>query len=490
MGIIDIFRRRATKPVPVSHYRNFQAAVANRLVTDWLTTSQHINRDLRGDLRTICARSRELVKNNDYARKFINLCISNVIGPKGMRLRMKVRQPDGTIDQADSDYIQKAFNTWAKKQYCTVDGRLSLTEVAQVALKSAIRDGEWVVRKVRSKEFRFGFALQVIDAQLLDTTYNENDRNTGRRVEMGVEMNRWLRPVGYHFAARSYDEAQSFDRNTRTRLVAEEINHGFISDYAGQVRGVPWMHSAMMRLHMLGSYEEAELVAARLGASKMGFITSETPDDFQGDGKDAQGRPLIDVQPASFHYLDPGQKLQEYSPDHPNTGFADFAKAILRGAASGLNITYESLANDREGVNYSSLRQGTLEERDQWRVLQQFVIENFYNDIFTQWLESAILSGELNLPYAKFDKFNVPQFMPRGWQWVDPAKEIEAHEKSVALGVRSRAEIMAESTGRDFDDVIDEIALENATADAKGVDITPQPETPSGLTPDDNDSNA
>ncbi len=38
----------------------------------------------------------------------------------------------------------------------------------------------------------------------------------------------------------------------------------------------------MLRLMMLESYEEAELVAARIGASKMSFFKPKAPDEYTG----------------------------------------------------------------------------------------------------------------------------------------------------------------------------------------------------------------
>jgi capsid protein len=39
-----------------------------------------------------------------------------------------------------------------------------------------------------------------------------------------------------------------------------------------------------------------------------------------------------------------------------------------------------------------------LEERDTYKVLQRFFIENFHQQVFEGWLDMAVLSGELSLP--------------------------------------------------------------------------------------------
>src|SRR5579884_2199984 len=95
-----------------------------------------------------------------------------------------------------------------------------------------------------------------------------------------------------------------------------------------------------------------------------------------------------------------GQKLQSIDWQHPNAAFSEFVKAMLRGMAVGLNVSYASLAGDLREVNYSSIRQGALDERDAWRTLQTFAIRHIYQPIFTDWFAMARLTGRLPLPAA------------------------------------------------------------------------------------------
>jgi capsid protein len=63
------------------------------------------------------------------------------------------------------------------------------------------------------------------------------------------------------------------------------------------------------------------------------------------------------------------------------------------------------------------------------------------------------------LPYAKFDKFNSPVFFGRRWDWVDPRSEAMADAAAVALGTKSRAQLIRER-GRDPDEVWAELKTE------------------------------
>ncbi len=220
---------------------------------------------------------------------------------------------------------------------------------------------------------------------------------------------------------------------------------------------------------MLGGYEEAALVAARAGAAKMGFFQQRDGGPGFGPGEeDENGDFVQDAKPGHFEVLPDGFEFKEFNPGYPNGEMPFFMKSVLRGAAAGLGVSYNGLANDLEGVNFSSLRGGALEERDEWMVLQGWLIETLHSRVFSAFLEQSMLAGALALPLSKMDKFNAPQWFPRRWKWVDPDKEGKANARDVGLGIVSRTQIAAEQ-GRDIQEVFKELAEEQSMAEEMGV---------------------
>jgi lambda family phage portal protein len=136
-----------------------------------------------------------------------------------------------------------------------------------------------------------------------------------------------------------------------------------------------------------------------------------------------------------------------------------------------MNVSYNKLGNDLEGVNYSSLREGRIDESDMWRGRQQWFTEWVCQPIFSRWLDMAILSGRLPIPARKADLYRFPTWKARGWPWVDPEKEATANRTAIALALRSRTRILAEQ-GEDFEDVVEELAAEAAIMRAAGLDPT------------------
>ena len=237
-----------------------------------------------------------------------------------------------------------------------------------------------------------------------------------------------------------------------------------------QVRGIPWAVTAMSRLHMLGAYEQSELVAARVASAKMGFFTSPDSEGYVGEDVMDGYTPILEAEPGSFEQLPAGMDFKSFDPDHPTTAFKDFEKAMLRGISSGLNVSYASLSNDLESVNYSSIRQGSLDERDHWRSAQRWLIDHFCRPIFEVWLDEALARQAVALPVRKRDKWLKVDWHPRGWQWIDPQKEVSANIDAVKNGFKSLADVMAEQ-GRDPLDTLSQLAAEKELADAMGLNL-------------------
>lgn len=55
------------------------------------------------------------------------------------------------------------------------------------------------------------------------------------------------------------------------------------------------------------------------------------------------------------------------------------------------------------------------------------------------------------------------KWVPRGWPWTEPQREVQANETDLRLGLTSRQRILAEQ-GSNFADVLEELAQERETA--------------------------
>jgi len=469
MTILDWFKR---KPKTARHYsklprRGFDAASGSRLFNDWTTSSYSSTEELKYTLAKIRARSRDLWNNNDYARRYTELCKANIAGPQGIQLQARATEDDGAADKVANKVIERAFSNWGKS--CTVDGRLGWVDAQKLFVETVARDGECLIRLVRGYNNPYGFAIQFIEADHLDETFNEELKNDNK-IEMSVEMDKFRRPKAYHLLVKPPNGIALVRGNDRQRVPASEILHGYMVNRPNQVRGIPWAVTAMSRLHMLGAYEQSELVAARVASAKMGFFTSPDSEGYVGEDVMDGYTPIMEAEPGSFEQLPAGMDFKSFDPDHPTTAFKDFEKAMLRGISSGLNVSYASLSNDLESVNYSSIRQGSLDERDHWRSAQRWLIDHFCRPIYEAWLDEALTRQAVPLPVRKKDKWMAADWQPRGWQWIDPQKEISANVEAVKNGFKSLSDVLSES-GRDPLDTLSQLAAEKELAEAMGLNL-------------------
>jgi len=455
--------------------RGYDAAKIDRLTNSFLAPLTTADTELSFALPIMRARSRELERNNDYAKKFLRMCSQNIVGKTGFVLQNKARDANGAMDKLANKAIEQEWTLWGKKGNCTVDGRLSWLAEQELFIKTVARDGEFLARKIRGFKNPWRFAIQNLEADMLDENYNISDGPGRNLIKMGIEYDAWDRPVAYHLRKKhpgDYFRSQ-VSANTYERIPASEIMHCFIAERSTQTRGVPWMHTAVRRLNQLGEYEYAEVIAARLGASKMGFY-EQSPDsptniDILGDDTDENENPIQEAEPGVFEKLPKGYKFSPFMPEHPTTSYAAFVKAALRGVSSGLSVSYNNLANDLEGVNFSSMRSGAIEERDGWKCLQQWVIDDFVSQVFESWLEMLLLTNRTPLPYGKFEKFNQPDFRGRIFDWVDPSKDIDGELKVRRAGWKPDRIIVQERFNMDLEDVYRMIKEDQELAKQYGI---------------------
>ncbi|MCK0533410.1 phage portal protein [Sphingobium sp. MAH-33] len=452
------------------HRRGFQAGVTDRLTSKWTTTDETVNMSLLRHLRAMRARSRDFARNNEYGRKFFSLVRTHVVGPVGFTLKVDCRRPDGTVDKADSQLIGAAYRRWGRRGNFDVTGRLSETQFDALALIMVARDGEALVRVVEGRDRGpHRIQLQLLPGHLLDEDHNRDLAN-GHRIRMGVEFDAFMKPVAYHLRVMDGSADMHGTASQRyQRVDASEIFHLFIPEEIDQWRGVPWAYVALRDAKHLDQFDEAALVAANVGAAKMGFFQQKDPEagpPMQVDGEEGDGYAsdrgdfVSSAEPGTFDIIPDGYELKEYDPTYPNEVYDPFTRNVLRRLSTGLLVANHSLTGDLTQVNFSSIRAGTLDERDMWKTIQGWYAE-IKAEIFERWLGRALIhDAELKrLPFTKFDKFNAPVFFGRRWDWVDPSSDAAADRESVALGVRSRAQIIRES-GRDPDEVWAELQVE------------------------------
>ncbi|MDQ6771153.1 MAG: phage portal protein [Gemmatimonadota bacterium] len=460
-----------------------QGAIVDRLSADWRLSSASGNQETRADIRELRRRARALFRDDAYVTMAVREFVQNIVGDQGIRPHPRNVGADGKPAEKANKALVEAFRIWGKKKTASTDRQLSWVALQDRIVESWVIDGEVFIRKHKGFRNAFGFALELIDPDLLDEQLNKEADSRGNAVWMGIEVDKWGAPVFYHFWSHHPSET---GRRERIAIPADEIIHLFKQKRTKQLRGVSLLAPIIFRLKMLGAYEDAEVTAARISSSKMGFFQA-IPESDAFEQPAPTEKIIMDIAPGSFEQLPPGMEFKPWDPQHPGANVEKFVKAILRSIAAGLGMAYTTLSGDLEGTNYSSIRAGLLSERDFWRRLQGWISEEVHQEVFAEWLDMAILTPLLSLPSKIAERWLDIEWKGRGWKWVDPYNEARANEMMLSLGLTSRT-ILAAEMGRDFEDMVADLKRENELADAAGVYIggiaakkdTPQPDGGTG----------
>ncbi len=475
MGLFDRFK---AKPEPKNKIfkRSYQGANTGYLFADFKASERSADSELRPAIRILRSRARDLARNNEYVKRYLTLLKTNVIGDKGFGVQIKALDSVGKLDRDGNQRVETAFKQWGKLGRCTVDGKLSWLDAQKLAIECLGRDGEVFIVKHRGADFHDSFALEFIEPDQVDEQKNERLAN-GNEVRMGIELNKFKKPVAYHvlsYHPGDYDYTTSGKSPKHIRIPADRMIHLYDPMRAGQTRGEPWISPALASIKQLGALREAAIVNARIGASKMGFFTSPTGDGFVADDLDGN-MPIMEASPGTFHQLPNGVDFKSFDPQYPNNEFDVFHKAVLKGIASSLGVSYTSLSNDLEATSYSSIRQGALEERDQYRNLQAFMIQHFVRIVFDEWLGAAMEINSFGIPLRQYDRFSdAAEFRGKAWSWVDPQKEMNAAVMGLKNGVLSLQDV-ASQYGKDVEELVSQIARDRDIAEQFGVRYALEP---------------
>jgi lambda family phage portal protein len=481
-AVIDFVKVVADKvapPRPTTEVRRYDAASKTARMSGWLTPATDANAAII-HTATIRNRARDLVRNNSWAAKGVNVIVNNSVG-YGIRAQLKAGS------QLRTRQAQALWQRHMETSAIDADGMLDFYGLQALAMRCLVESGEVLIR-MRPRRLEdnlpLPFQIQILEPDLLadeDTLTPE----TGNSIHNGIEFDALGRRVAYHLYRRHPGD---FSVNMlrwmaeTTRVPASEIIHLYRKDRPGQDRGVSWLAPAVRTLYDLGLYDDGTLKRVQLSALFAGFISSDDPQAF-GDELESE---LPDLQPGTMYLLKPGQNVQFNSPPPANDDPA-FREWILRSVASGLGITYEALTGNLSTVNFSSARMGHHDmgrNIDAWQ--WNLFIPVFCGGVFGWFKEMIGASPE----YAgfKIDDMSV-EWTPPARTVVDPAKEWKALQTAVRSGFISLPEAIR-SQGYDPDSVLAEQAEYLAKLDAAGLkvesDYRQDVPTPSGL-PDDNE---
>ncbi|WP_206607939.1 phage portal protein [Ferruginivarius sediminum] len=461
-------------PVRISA-QAYQGAGTGRRAKTWNPSRASINTILTGDLDRLRARTRDAVRNNPHAAAAREALVSNMVGT-GIVPR--------TLSQVEArrEALRLAFADWIEE--ADADGRCDFFGLQGMVAGGLFDGGEILVRRRRRRQ-RDGLSvplqLQLIEPEHLDATFNR-DLERGRTIRNGVEFDAIGRRRAYWLWRGHPGEWQtSADAARRVRVPARDIAHIFNPLRPGQIRGVPWPATVLTRLYEIDQYDDAELVRKKTAALFAAFVQKRTGDGATGSAAEAfggVGDPPVEadeldivLEPGTTQLVPDGYEMKFSEPADVGANYEVWIKQQLRTVAAGMGVTYEQLTGDLSDVNYSSIRAGLLEFRRRVEAWQHNVLVFQFCRVAWRWFaEAAVQAGVVPARGFAEDRrdFLRAKWIPQGWTWVDPEKEIKAVVMAIRAGIISRADAIAEF-GYDAEEIDREVAAETARVERMGL---------------------
>jgi lambda family phage portal protein len=451
----------------------YEGSTYGRRLGLWGTSGIGPTAAIQGNIHTLRNRSRELYRNNAWARRGAQSYVSNAIGTGIV--------PRWTLDdQRLKRKIEKLWLRWTDES--DADGLGDFySQQATVALTQFL-SGETLVR-FRPRRLTDGLSvplqLQVLEPDHLDEM-KDGPLSNGNFVRMGIEFSRIGRRVAYWLRNQHPGEwfpmSGNADAWETVRVPASEVMHVYAIERPGQIRGIPRLSSVLLSLYELDRYEDAELVRKKLSALIGGYIirpptAAGAPPFGIPQGTDANDQEIAALEPGAFPVLPDGMDVRFSTPADVGGMYAEWMRQQLRRIAAGIGVTYEQLTGDLTQVNYSSIRAGLIEIRRSLEALQWNVfVFQLCRPVAARWMDTAVAAGALEIPdYAENRAAYLDiAWRPQRWPWVDPMKDIAGEKLAVDNLFKSRSQVIAEM-GEDAVDVDEMIAEDDRRAAELGI---------------------
>ena len=387
--------------------------------------------------------ARWLDENHDLAVGILDDLVLNIVG-SGVGIEPATEDRRGQPLHALNRQLR---DLWADFwEFPETSGELPGSEVERLICRSWLRDGEMFIRHVvghpslRYKS-RIPYALELLEADFVPYDY------TADNATHGVIKDEWGQPTGY-VVYRQHPGELHGKSTLETRIIpAEFMTHLKLVKRLHQTRGVSVFHAVLSRLDDIKDYEESERIAARIAAAFTGFIKRNG--DYDPSAVDPEtGRRTFEMSPGMiFDDLAPGEDVGTIRSDRPNSGLEPFRDSQMRAVAAGTRTRFSSVARNYNGT-YSAQRQELVEGNVGYRAYFSYLRTRLYRQIWRRTVDTAILSGTLKLPRALNPAtLYTPEIRQPAIPWIDPEREAAAYEKFIAMGVKSRVQIIRDIGG-------------------------------------------
>ena len=448
--------------------RNYDAGNYSRLNAGWIAYNQSAEQTDRYNRETVRARARDLERNSDMANSIIGAYKRNVIG-LGWTLQAR------TDNEKLNEQIEAAWKKWCRRRNCDVTETQSLMQMGRMAIERKKVDGGILFKKCYLKGGIVPLRLQALEVDELDPTI-ATPKHKGNRVVGGIEYNAYNKPVGYWIRQYAID---GFAQADPVYVPEKDMIFIFSKRRPSQIREMSDIAPTISRIRDANEFMTAVSVKERIMACLSVFIKKTIPPTGIGRGTTLQdgGRISYDgktISPGMIKEMNAGDEIQVVNPTGQSTDAAQYVKLQQRLIGAGQGLSYEATSRDMSQSNYSSARQGIIEDEQTYIEDTELFTEVFLDEVYESFVISGVLCGLFNIPDfwdpEKKEKYLSHEWVAAPKKWIDPLKEVNAMKIAVQSGQKTFQQAAAEN-GQDWRRQIDDMAAALEYGRKKGIEL-------------------
>ena len=241
-----------------------------------------------------------------------------------------------------------------------------------------------------------------------------------------------------------------------------------------QVREMSDMSQTLTRIRDTNEFMTAVSVKERIAACLAVFITKTNPSS-QGRGRVSTGGKTSyegkTIVPGMIRELDPNDKIEVVNPNGQATDATTYIKLMQHMIGAGQGLSYEATSRDMSETNYSSARQGMIEDGLTYADEKELLLEAM-DEIYETFVISCVLAGVIKVQnfWDEKDKYLKHKWTEAPKKWIDPSKEAKANQIAISTGQKTFKEIASEN-GRDWKEQMDDILDVLEYAEKRGLDM-------------------
>lgn len=452
----------------------FDGGGHGRRTKNWLASSGGPNAVTLGNLQTQRDRARDLARKVGWVASAIETVAADIIGD-GIKPTAKSDDDkfNSDVNLLWEDFVEEA----------DADGVQDLYGLQILSASAMIEAGECFAR-IRPRRISDGLTVPV-QIQILEAEFVPLEECIGMRpaknsnvIKQGIEFDAVGKRVAYWMYRNhpnDYSGIGLIDNTNLVRVPASEVCHLYRAVRPGQVRGIPWISSVILRIRDMLEYEDAEVIRKKTAAMFVAFVTrpdgegSPLPDD-DDDDEDEEEVTETALEAGTVQILQPGEEIVFSQPSESGDSFRPFLVHNLRLLAAAIGGQYEGISGDYSDSNFSTSRMSRMQIERRMKSIRSRFNFQFNKPIRKAVIEKAILIGALVAPkyLSKPSSYLRAQWISPAWPYANPKEEVAADILQISAGLSDR-ESKALERGRNVTEIDQAQHRDNERADKLGL---------------------